>query len=112
MSNVRDAGLPGPEQIEVNSSEIEEIRECKAQLENRVQNLKQELTEWRSKLDTRMQSHRDELGVLRESLHAEVKTLQEKFQQLKSNLKTQLEETTVIANKEGAIAAQWSTRNQ
>lgn len=68
--------------------------------------------EWRTRLDARMQGHRDELGVLRESLRCEVKTLQEKFQQLKNNLKTQLEETTAIANKEGEIAAQWDSRDQ
>lgn len=115
---------------------VQGIRESKAQLEDRVQNLKQvirrmatphchsslnafqnespvqELVEWRSRLDTRMQGHRDELGVLRESLRCEVKTLQEKFQQLKNNIKTQLEETTTIANKEGEIAAQWAVRDQ
>lgn len=59
-----------------------------------------------------MQGHRDELGVLRDSLRSEVKTLQDKFQQLKNNLKTQLEETTAIANKEGEIAAQWANSDQ
>ncbi|XP_010548945.1 PREDICTED: uncharacterized protein LOC104820261 isoform X2 [Tarenaya hassleriana] len=71
-----------------------ELSESRAELLNRIQNLKQDLQSWRSKLDTQVKVYREELTDLKKTLNLEVEQLRQEFKELKSNLNQQQEDVT------------------
>nr|GEY86481.1 CAP-Gly domain-containing linker protein 1 [Tanacetum cinerariifolium]GEZ09369.1 CAP-Gly domain-containing linker protein 1 [Tanacetum cinerariifolium] len=77
------------------NSKIAELSESRAELLNRIQNLKNDLQSWRSKLDTQVKSYRDELSDLKKTLNVEVDQLRSEFQELRTTLQQQQEDVTV-----------------
>ncbi|KAM0043654.1 hypothetical protein Hdeb2414_s0010g00343831 [Helianthus debilis subsp. tardiflorus] len=76
------------------NSKIAELSESRADLLNRIQNLKNDLQSWRSKLDTQVKSYRD-LSDLKKTLNVEVDQLRSEFQELRTTLQQQQEDVTV-----------------
>ncbi|CAB78621.1 hypothetical protein [Arabidopsis thaliana] len=58
-------------------SKLTELNESRAELLNRIQNLKQDLQSWRGKLDTQVKVYREELSGLKKTLNLEVEQLRE-----------------------------------
>ncbi|MFS7962274.1 hypothetical protein Hanom_Chr08g00724721 [Helianthus anomalus] len=83
------------ENIKPINSKIAELSESRAELLNRIQNLKNDLQSWRSKLDTQVKSYRDELSDLKKTLNVEVDQLRSEFQELRTTLQQQQEDVTV-----------------
>ncbi|KAL4592909.1 hypothetical protein LXL04_005916 [Taraxacum kok-saghyz] len=77
------------------NSKIAELKESRAELLDRIQNLKNDLQSWRSKLDTQVKSYRDELSDLKKTLNVEVDQLRNEFQELRTTLQQQQEDVTV-----------------
>ncbi|PWA65800.1 hypothetical protein CTI12_AA173630 [Artemisia annua] len=74
---------------------LQELSESRAELLNRIQNLKNDLQSWRSKLDTQVKNYRDELSDLKKTLNVEVDQLRSEFQELRTTLQQQQEDVTV-----------------
>ncbi|KAD5508110.1 hypothetical protein E3N88_15813 [Mikania micrantha] len=74
---------------------FQDLSESRAELLNRIQNLKNDLQSWRSKLDTQVKSYRDELSDLKKTLNVEVDQLRSEFQELRTTLQQQQEDVTV-----------------
>ncbi|KAI3716832.1 hypothetical protein L1987_68012 [Smallanthus sonchifolius] len=82
------------ENLTPTNSKIAELSESRAELLNRIQNLKNDLQSWRSKLDTQVKSYRDELSDLKKTLNVEVDQLRSEFQELRTTLQQQQEDVT------------------
>ncbi|XP_071705385.1 uncharacterized protein [Rutidosis leptorrhynchoides] len=76
------------------NSKIAELNESRAELINRIQNLKNDLQSWRSKLDIQVKSYRNELSDLKKTLNVEVDQLRSEFQELRTTLQQQQEDVT------------------
>ncbi|XP_023634805.1 uncharacterized protein LOC17880798 isoform X2 [Capsella rubella] len=72
-------------------SKLTELNESRAELLNRIQNLKQS---WRGKLDTQVKVYREELSGLKQTLNLEVEQLREEFKDLKTTLNLQQDDVT------------------
>ncbi|CAN6894173.1 unnamed protein product [Brassica oleracea var. botrytis] len=68
-------------------SKLTELNESRAELLNRILNLKQDLQSWRGKLDTQVQVYREELSGLKKTLNLEVEQLREQ-DDVSASLKT------------------------
>ncbi|CAA7057569.1 unnamed protein product [Microthlaspi erraticum] len=75
-------------------SKLTELNESRAELLNRIQNLKQDLQSWRGKLDTQVKVYREELSGLKKTLNLEVEQLREEFKDLKTTLNQQQDDVT------------------
>ncbi|CAH8317110.1 unnamed protein product [Eruca vesicaria subsp. sativa] len=75
-------------------SKLTELSESRAELLNRIQNLKQDLQSWRGKLDTQVQVYREELSGLKKTLNLEVEQLREEFKDLKTTLNQQQDDVS------------------
>ncbi|XP_013604345.1 PREDICTED: uncharacterized protein LOC106311648 isoform X1 [Brassica oleracea var. oleracea] len=69
-------------------SKLTELNESRAELLNRILNLKQDLQSWRGKLDTQVQVYREELSGLKKTLNLEVEQLREQQDDVSASLKT------------------------
>ncbi|KAF8084587.1 hypothetical protein N665_0711s0016 [Sinapis alba] len=75
-------------------SKLTELNESRAELLNRIQNLKQDLQSWRGKLDTQVQVYHEELSGLKKTLNLEVEQLREEFKDLKTTLSQQQDDVS------------------
>ncbi|XP_019087115.1 PREDICTED: uncharacterized protein LOC104723564 [Camelina sativa] len=75
-------------------SKLTELNESRAELLNRIQNLKQDLQSWRGKLDTQVKVYREELSGLKKTLNLEVEQLREEFKDLKTTLNQQQDDVS------------------
>ncbi|GJT84521.1 hypothetical protein Tco_1066238 [Tanacetum coccineum] len=105
-SSVAGGGLVNlkKENVTPVNSKIAELSESRAELLNRIQNLKNDLQSWRSKLDTQVKSYRDELSDLKKTLNVEVDQLRSEFQELRTTLQQQQEDVTVSLKNLGDVS--------
>ncbi|KFK44988.1 hypothetical protein AALP_AA1G329400 [Arabis alpina] len=75
-------------------SKLTELNESRAELLNRIQNLKQDLQSWRGKLDSQVKVYREELSGLKKTLNLEVEQLREEFKDLKTTLNQQQDDVS------------------
>ncbi|KAL1220537.1 hypothetical protein V5N11_003246 [Cardamine amara subsp. amara] len=88
---------PTPPKKDITSpvdSKLTELNESRAELLNRIQNLKQDLQSWRGKLDTQVKVYREELSGLKKTLNLEVEQLREEFKDLKTTLNQQQDDVS------------------
>ncbi|KAJ4871318.1 Uncharacterized protein Rs2_47043 [Raphanus sativus] len=78
----------------IDSKLLTELNESRAELLNRIWNLKQDLQSWRGKLDTQVQVYREELSGLKKTLNLEVEQLREEFKELKTTLNQQQDDVS------------------
>ncbi|KAK9829108.1 hypothetical protein WJX72_003927 [[Myrmecia] bisecta] len=84
--------------FQLEAERLQELRESKDELLQKVQVLKKELQDWRTRLTGQVKGYDAEMGELRKTLNAEVEGLRQEFQDLRNTLREQLEATAAVAN--------------
>ncbi|CAF2231587.1 unnamed protein product [Brassica napus] len=87
LVSVSSPSPPKKENASPVDSKLTELNESRAELLNRILNLKQDLQSWRGKLDTQVQVYREELSGLKKTLNLEVEQLREQ-DDVSASLKT------------------------
>nr|VDD03712.1 unnamed protein product [Brassica rapa] len=94
LVSVSSPSPPKKENASPVDSKLTELNESRAELLNRILNLKQDLQSWRGKLDTQVQVYREELSGLKKTLNLEVEQLREEFKYLKTTLNQQQDDVS------------------
>ncbi|KAH0914869.1 uncharacterized protein LOC103833526 [Brassica rapa] len=101
LVSVSSPSPPKKENASPVDSKLTELNESRAELLNRILNLKQDLQSWRGKLDTQVQVYREELSGLKKTLNLEVEQLREEFKDLKTTLNRQQDDVSASLKTPG-----------